>query len=164
MRFKQIACTFLTVVIAAVSFAVPVSAASKPAAPAGITATAKSSSSVRVEWKAVTGAAKYTVFYSADNKTYKSYSTVRTRYATVKGLSAGTKYYFRVKSLDASGEKSAYSYLCITLYRHTVVGINIVLIIFLCRIWIRCIYCVFQFKAPACAVIQRIKPVLDIPA
>ena len=109
MRLKQLACTFLTVVIAAVSFAVPVSAASKPAAPAGVTATAKSSSSVRVEWKAVTGAAKYTVFYSADNKTYKSYSTVRTRYATVKGLSAGTKYYFRVKSLDASGNKSAYS-------------------------------------------------------
>ena len=95
--------------IAAVSFAVPVSAASKPAAPAGVTATAKSSSSVRVEWKAVTGAAKYTVFYSADNKTYKAYGTVKTTYSTVKKLNAGTKYYFRVKSLDASGNKSAYS-------------------------------------------------------
>ena len=109
MRLKQLACTFLTVVIAAVSFAVPVSAASKPAAPAGVTATAKSSSTVRVEWKAVTGAAKYTVFYSADNKTYKAYGTVKTTYSTVKKLNAGTKYYFRVKALDASGNKSAYS-------------------------------------------------------
>lgn len=109
MRLKQLACTFLTVVIAAVSFAVPVSAASKPAAPAGVTATAKSSSTVRVEWKAVTGAAKYTVFYSADNKTYKAYNTVKTTYSTVKKLTAGTKYYFRVKALDASGNKSAYS-------------------------------------------------------
>ncbi len=105
---KKVISAFLTIVIAAV-LAVPAAAASKPDAPAKISAKVKSSTSVSVSWEAVKGAEKYIVYYSTAKKEgYKQYGSTTKTSATVKKLTEGTKYWFRVKAVK-DGVKSAYS-------------------------------------------------------
>ena len=106
---KKLISVIMTMFIAITALAVPASAATTLAAPTGVTAKVKSDTSVRVSWDKVTNALKYTVYYSTDGKTYKSYATTQATYATVKKLTTGKKYYFAVKAADKSGNKSKYS-------------------------------------------------------
>ena len=59
-------------------------------------------SSVTITWTKLTEAKYYKVEYSTNGKTWKTAITVATNSATVKNLSAGTKYQFRVTALDST--------------------------------------------------------------
>lgn len=106
----------MTLMIGAVSLALPCSAASKIPAPTGVTAEAESGTSVKISWKKVNGAKKYIVYCSTDKKSYKSFITVKTTYTVKKYMTAGTAYYFKVQAVGKNGKKSALSkYAKITL-------------------------------------------------
>lgn len=84
----------------------------KPAAPTGITATPKSTSSVTLKWKDMSVSGYYV--YRADVKggTYKKIATVSTNTYTDKGLTKGKTYYYSIKAYSTSESKttiSAYS-------------------------------------------------------
>lgn len=116
MLFKRILGILLALITVAVSLAVPCSAASKIPAPTGVTAEAESGTSVKISWKKVNGAKKYIVYWSSDNKNYKSFITVKTTYTVKKYLTAGKTYYFKVKAVNDKGKQSAFSrYAKITL-------------------------------------------------
>ena len=114
MKIKKFLCIFMTVVVAAVSFVVPAGAANvKPDAPSNVSAAVKSETSVKLSWDAVKNADSYIVYYSTEKKEgFESYGQTTKTSATVKGLTAGTKYYFRVKAvqkIDGKKVKSDYS-------------------------------------------------------
>jgi len=80
-----------------------------PSAPTGVTATAQSSSSIKVTWNNVSGATSYDVYYEigfsstrnfADNVSGTSY--------THTGLEADTTYWYYIKAKNSAGE-SGYS-------------------------------------------------------
>jgi len=88
-------------------------------APTDVTATAVSSSSIKISWTAVTKATGYYVYQSESaNGTYTKLTTssISTedngRSYTVTGLTANTTYYFKVSAYDSAGEtaQSAYAY------------------------------------------------------
>lgn len=67
-------------------------------ATSGISASAKSDSSVNVSFNAVSGATRYYVYYSAKkNSGYKSVKTTETS-CLITGLKPSTKYYFKVRA------------------------------------------------------------------
>lgn len=66
----------------------------KPTAPENVKAT-KTESALKISWSKNENATSYTVQYSTDNKTWKS-KTVKTNSATITGLKANTKYYYKV--------------------------------------------------------------------
>ncbi|ANE46178.1 chitinase [Paenibacillus swuensis] len=77
-----------------------------PYAPAGLTATGKSSTSVNLSWSASTdnvGVTGYTVTYGSTNVNVTGNS------ASITGLTANTAYSFTVKAKDAAGNSSASS-------------------------------------------------------
>lgn len=110
---KKIVSAALSVIISAVMLIVPASAASKLAAPSGLKAAAKSTTSISLSWKAVKNASKYTVYYSTSKKgDYEKYGATSKTSAIVKKLKAGTHYYFRVYAsgkVDGKTVTSAYS-------------------------------------------------------
>ena len=67
-----------------------------------VTATVAGSNSVKVTWSAVAGATGYTVFYSTNNKSWKSVAATKTN-ATLTKLSPNTKYYIKVQAYKKSG-------------------------------------------------------------
>lgn len=68
-----------------------------------LTGVTNTSTGVTVSWKAVSGAAKYRVFYKTSGSSWtKAADTTGTSY-TVTGLTSGTSYAFTVRCLDASG-------------------------------------------------------------
>lgn len=72
----------------------------KPAAPENIKAS-KTSSSVTLTWDKVDGADAYKVWkYNEKTGKYEKYKTVTSAKCTVSGLAKGTKYKFKVTSLD----------------------------------------------------------------
>jgi hypothetical protein len=72
-----------------------------PAAPAGLTATAVSSSAIDLTWNAVPGALEYDVFRAtASGGPYTQIATVTTTSHQSAGLAAGTTYYHVVKAYD----------------------------------------------------------------
>ena len=89
---------------------------SAPATPTGVTAVAQSSSSIKVSWTKVTEATGYYVYRSSSSSgTYSKVKTITfgsTVSYTDTGLSADTKYYYKVSAYNANGEsaKSAYDY------------------------------------------------------
>ncbi|WSP95788.1 glycoside hydrolase family 18 protein [Streptomyces sp. NBC_01233] len=70
-----------------------------PAAPTGLTASATSSSSVSLNWSAVSGATSYTV-----HRDGAAAFSVTSASAAVTGLAASTTYTFRVSAVNAAGE------------------------------------------------------------
>lgn len=70
------------------------------------------SKSATVNWKAVTGASGYQVFYTTDKDfDYASKTTVKDAKATsktIKNLKKGKKYYFKVKAYKVFGGKNVY--------------------------------------------------------
>jgi phosphodiesterase/alkaline phosphatase D-like protein len=79
-----------------------------PAAPAGITVVSVLQTSIGLEWQPVTGVTGYRLDVSTDNaftQMLPGYTnlTVATATHNVTGLTAGTVYYFRVRSQNANG-------------------------------------------------------------
>jgi len=75
----------------------------KPAAPAGLAATAGTAQAA-LTWNAVSGATGYTVYYGTANAgPYPSKKTVTTTNTTVTGLTNDTPYFFVVTASDANG-------------------------------------------------------------
>ena len=114
MKIKKFLCVVTTVIITAVSLVIPAEAATVIVdAPAKITASAKTETSVKVSWDAVKNADSYIVYYSTEKKDgYKSYGKTTKTTVTVKDLKTGTKYYFAVKAVkevDGKKIKSKYS-------------------------------------------------------
>jgi chitinase len=70
-----------------------------PAAPAGLTVTGTTSSSVSLSWNAVTGATAYHVYRNGTKVTSSAGTS-----ATVTGLAAATAYSFQVTAANAAGE------------------------------------------------------------
>jgi hypothetical protein len=90
---------------AAVSAATP-AAVTPPAAPAGLTAAAASTTQINLSWQDVTGESGFVVQRSADGST--GWTQVGTTAAGVlafqdSGLTAGTKYYYRVQGTNSAG-------------------------------------------------------------
>ena len=82
---------------------------SKPAPAAPVIKITTSSGKPRISWSKVDGAAKYKVFYSADGKKY--YQLIETTKTSVTHTKAkiGTKYYYKVKAINADGAMSEFS-------------------------------------------------------
>ncbi|MES4891694.1 glycoside hydrolase family 18 protein [Streptomyces sp. NPDC096012] len=72
-----------------------------PAAPAGLTVSGTTSSSVSLSWSAVSGATGYNVYRNGTKVTAVSGTS-----ATVTGLSAATSYSFQVTATNAAGESA----------------------------------------------------------
>ncbi|MFM9631839.1 MULTISPECIES: chitinase [Streptomyces] len=70
-----------------------------PSAPAGLTVSATTSSSVSLAWNAVSGATGYSVYRDGTKAT-----AVTGTSATVTGLAAATSYSFQVTATNAAGE------------------------------------------------------------
>lgn len=70
----------------------------------GVKATSTASTSVALTWKPVTGAATYQISYAKNSK-FKSAKTKKTAADSLEltGLKAKTKYWVRVRALDANG-------------------------------------------------------------
>ena len=93
--------TFVTIISAA---SVPTYAAAKtPAKVAGVKATAKSTTSIKVTWKKAKYAKKYQV-YRATSKTgkYKKVKTTAKLYFTNKSLKSGKKYFYKVRAINGT--------------------------------------------------------------
>jgi flagellar basal-body rod modification protein FlgD len=78
-----------------------------PSAPASVTATAMSQSSIKLEWPEVNGASGYTVYFSRSPSSDFSelLSTPSTSFLDT-GLEPGTEYYYKVSAYNSSGESS----------------------------------------------------------
>ncbi len=72
-----------------------------PAAPAGVSVSSTTSSSVSLSWNAVSGATGYNVYRSGTNV-----ATTTGTSATVTGLSPSTSYSFQVTATNAAGESA----------------------------------------------------------
>ena len=80
-------------------------AATKLAAPKGITATINDTS-VKLKWNKVKGASGYRVYkYNAKTKKFEKYKNVSGTSCTVKSLTAGTTYRFKIAALVKSNGK-----------------------------------------------------------
>ena len=75
-----------------------------------VTATTAGSTTIKVTWKKVTGATSYRVYYSTNNKSWKSVTSKKTS-VTLSKLSANKKYYIKVQALKkTAGITAAGSY------------------------------------------------------
>jgi len=83
-----------------------------PSTPTGVTATAQSSTSIRISWNAVPGATSYKI-YSPNNPGVNSgfllLDTVTTTSYTDTYPMAGETWYYRVSAVNSSGQESAQS-------------------------------------------------------
>ncbi len=81
----------------------------KPGKPATVKSASQTTSSVKLTWSAVPGAAGYTVYrYSPSKKAYVKAGTTEGTSYTVKSLYAGTKYTFRVVSYGKTSAGKVY--------------------------------------------------------
>lgn len=83
------------------------SSTSRPGTPSGVTASAQSTSSIRVSWNSVSGATGYYVYRATSSSGSFSYMTSTTSTSwTNTGLSSGTTYWYRVSAYNSAGEGS----------------------------------------------------------
>ena len=74
-----------------------------------------------LKWDKVAGAAKYEVYRSySQNGNYSKYSTqTSTGYTNSSYLTSGSKYYYKVRALDANGTAGAWSSIVSVTYKQT---------------------------------------------
>ncbi|MBQ6600117.1 MAG: fibronectin type III domain-containing protein, partial [Clostridia bacterium] len=81
-----------------------------PGKPASVKSAAQTTSSVKLTWSEVSGAAGYTVYrYSPSKKAYVKAGTTEGTSLTVKGLLAGTKYTFKVVAYGKTSGGKVYN-------------------------------------------------------
>jgi len=81
-----------------------------PAAPTGLTATAVSTTEIRLSWNAVSGASGYIVYASYNSSSgFYSMDTVYTTSDIASNGTPGTTYYFKVAAFNASGTEGTMS-------------------------------------------------------
>ncbi|MDE5613817.1 MAG: fibronectin type III domain-containing protein [Treponemataceae bacterium] len=100
----------------------------KLSAPTGLTATAASSSSIKLSWNSVSGATEYQIYCSEYSYT-SSASLLGSRTLTsitITGLEANTKYYFWVKATNGTttSDYSSYDYATTKVAGGTLTVIN----------------------------------------
>jgi titin len=79
--------------------------AQPPSAPTGLSASAQSTTSILVTWKAAVNATQYIVYRSATSAgTYLEVGTTLSDSFTNNGLTAGAAYYYEVTATDSAGE------------------------------------------------------------
>ncbi len=85
-----------------------------PAMPVNLSATATGTSTIDLNWTAVSGATGYNVYRAAENGEYTklTYSPVTTTAYADLGLAENTTYYYKVTAINAAGEseRSAEAY------------------------------------------------------
>jgi fibronectin type 3 domain-containing protein len=75
-----------------------------PGTPAGVSASALTSSSIQITWGSVTGATYYKVYRSTDDSAYAYINDSSTTSYTNAGLNGNTRYYYKVSAYGAGGE------------------------------------------------------------
>ncbi len=81
-----------------------------PGKPASVKSAAQTTSSVKLTWSKVSGAAGYTVYrYSPSKKAYVKAGTTEGTSLTVKGLLTGTKYIFKVVAYGKTSGGKVYN-------------------------------------------------------
>ena len=91
-------------------FSVVVSAKTTLSIPTSLNAVRASSSSIKVSWKAVTGATRYEVWKSpSSNGTYTLLAITGSAKYTNTGLTKGTYYYYKVRAYRLIGSTKVYS-------------------------------------------------------
>ena len=93
------------------AYSATLSVSTAPVKTSTVKISSPTSSTLTVSWKAVSGASGYKVFYSTNNKSWKSVTTTKTS-VTLTKLSANTKYYVKVQVLKKTAgiyATSAYS-------------------------------------------------------
>ncbi|MDO4558746.1 MAG: fibronectin type III domain-containing protein, partial [Planctomycetia bacterium] len=78
-------------------------AVSIPAIPVGAMATALNTSSIRLDWRAVSGATEYVVQRSTDGINWNTIGTSTVHSYTDDGLTMNTAYYYRIVAENRSG-------------------------------------------------------------
>jgi len=84
----------------------PVSATTKPAAPAGLTKETITSSSIAVTWTSVSGISGYTVYAGTTSENMTQRGTPTAASFTITELTSNTLYYIAVSAVNVSGEGS----------------------------------------------------------
>ena len=81
-----------------------------PAAPTGLTATALAGAQIRLNWSNLTGESGYLIERSLNGGTWTQIASVAadTTTYTNTGLTAGTRYFYRIRAYNGSGN-GAYS-------------------------------------------------------
>ncbi len=94
--------------VAAVGGDEEASSSKKPGQVKKLKTSSVKATSVKLSWSKVSGADKYTVYYSTDGKKWTKKTTTKTSY-TVKKLKSGTKYQFKVVASKGSKNGKASS-------------------------------------------------------
>ena len=87
-----------------------VSCITRPAAPSGLTATALAGKQIRLNWTNLLGEGGYYIERSLNGSTWSQIGSVGADVTTYTdtGLTAGTRYYYRIRAYNSSGN-GAYS-------------------------------------------------------
>lgn len=90
----------------AVAAVYPQGAVTVPTAPTGVSATATSTTSVRVSWNAVVGATSYEFYRRDPGIAFRLIATSTTNSYTDNTVAANTAYLYRVRALNAGGSSA----------------------------------------------------------
>lgn len=104
-KFGKLIAVVLALVM--LTAAVPTAFAAKVSAPATLSIS-NQSNGLRAQWSAVSGAAKYIVYFRQAGESWSSDETSGTSY-TLTEAASGVLYYMQVQSVAPDGEKGGYS-------------------------------------------------------
>ncbi len=105
-KVRMILVTMLSVIMFICAFSVQISATSKLAAPKNFKAVSVTETTIKLKWSKVLKADAYRVFmYNSKTDEYETYKNVTGTNCTVKKLSAGKTYKFKVAALVKNNSK-----------------------------------------------------------
>ena len=107
MKIKRIVCLLVAVTMVFSMTTITADAASFKTAPKGVKAKCVTGASVKVSCKAKKGATGYCFYYNTKKGgKYKLGATSTSKTAVIKGLTAGKKYYFKVRAFKGTDAKT----------------------------------------------------------